>query len=115
MPVNGGRGRKLVGHVDADAVTFNGFDGGTMDLAVESPAIGDKAGSKFVIEDFLGNEVIDFDAVNDFPWQRAAVGRNDGIIVFAGLRGWQVLLGFERSVRGGGLVRSGGLHLTLSL
>src|SRR5712691_2387593 len=91
VPVNGGRGRQLVGDVDADAVAFNGLDGGSVDLAVEPPAIGDKAGSEFVIGDLLCDQVIDFDAINDFPWQRAAVGGDDGVVVFTGLGGRQVL------------------------
>src|SRR5882724_883505 len=118
VPMNGGRGRQLISNVDADAVSFDGFDSGAVDLAVEPPAIGDKAGRKLMIGDFLGDEVIDFHAIDDFPGKGSAAGCNDRIIVLARLAGRQVLrqgglVGLNRGIAAIGGVRPGLLHLSI--
>ncbi len=116
VPVDGRRGRKLVGDVNADAITLDGFNCGAVHLAVEAPAIGREAGREFVVWDFLGDKVVHFDAVHDFPRQCASIGRNDRRVVFSWISGRQVLrrrisFGFTWSVSAGCLVRSGALHL----
>src|SRR5437667_8415089 len=85
VPVDGGGGRKLVGDVNAEAIPFDGFNGGAVDLAVEAPAIGREAGGEFVLCDFLGDKVVHFDAVHAFPRAGASVRLDDGVVVFAGL------------------------------
>ena len=72
----------------------------------------------FVVEDFLGDKVIDLHATDDFPGESAAVGRDDRIVVPAGLARWEVFrrgafVGLNWSIGALDCVRSGLLHLSI--
>ncbi len=73
VPMNSGRSGEFVGDVNSDVVALDGFDGRAVNLSVETPAVCHEAGGEFVIRNFLGDEMIDFYAANNFPRQSAAV------------------------------------------
>ncbi len=67
--MNAGTGRQTVRDVNPDAVTLDGFDRRTVNMAVISPTMGFQSGRELML-DRLGNEMKYFYPINNFPWQR---------------------------------------------
>src|ERR1041384_8026421 len=79
-----GGGGELVGHIDAHAVPFHGFDGRTVHAAVVSPTARLQARCQLVLH-LLGDQMVDLHAVDHLPRQGDAVGRYYRLVVFSWL------------------------------
>ena len=80
--MNAGTGRQTVRDVNPDAVTLDGFDRRTVNMTVISPTMGFQSGRELML-DRLGNEMKYFYPINNFPWQRNVVRRDDRCVVLA--------------------------------
>lgn len=89
MPMNAGGRVEAVGNVDANHVAFDGFERGAMNAAIVTPAFGNEAGMIIhrrdeFMRNWLRDQMKDLGTINHLPWQRHAIGRDDGFVVDAG-------------------------------
>lgn len=84
VPVDAGGFGEVVGDEDANAVAFDGLDGGAGGGAVVAPAIDDDAWEEFLTDGFC-DEAKDLDAVVEFVGEGGPVGSDDGCVVGGGI------------------------------
>ncbi len=84
VPVHGGWSAELVRDVDAHAVALDRFDRWSVYEAVVAPALGLEP-RRELVQDGLGDQVIDLDAVDELPAQGCPIRSDDGRVVDAGL------------------------------
>jgi hypothetical protein len=83
MPVDRGRHRQAVRHVDPDALTLHRLDHRAVHAAVVPPAVGPQARVKGVV-DLLHDEVKHLHPTRHLEGQGAAVRYDDGPVVLSG-------------------------------
>src|SRR5687768_8773722 len=70
---------QTVGHVDAHPLAFDRLNDGAVHTAIESPTFGAQTRIEFMIY-FFGNEMENFDSVDNLERERRAVWNDDGFV-----------------------------------